>query len=441
MTLDELPYTARLLFDRAIGGVSRAGRDMAKQISWGEYRQDRPTVLCLERALFSKDIAELKKRTDLNLPCIHVTTVKRPQAKWVAPKWQRQAHLWHDLNTALPALRDRLEEFATAFLQAAGAMHRIDAVAAANTDYWQDEALRLGCRKLGIPFIVLSRESYGIGRGRQFVADSYKSGNFYFNGAGCAVASEVCVQFMTGQRAMRDAVVRATGWPRYDAWRDLPMPPMAERRCITLMAYGDPRQVQYAAANFRDVLKVFAQAAASQSSLPLAERLRFIIKMKKRNEDDYIHAIIPNLAELGVEITADMPIPELATQSRLIVGFNTLAVLEGLLGNCAVAVPVWSDSERDPSASLLHPANPEDEKVCFFPRSTEELEALLVQAAAGTLAPKGTLQERLARFSRHSLVDSEVTASGRFEAFVRSLLSAEIGKHRHSLAPVQRELS
>ncbi|MBK8161315.1 MAG: hypothetical protein IPK59_22040 [Rhodospirillaceae bacterium] len=432
MSLDELAYSARLLVDRITGGIARTGRAIAREIDWEDYRPGRPTVLCLRRALFAKDIAELKKRTDLNLPCIHVTAIKRPQERWVAPKWRRQAHLWHDLN-ALPALRNRLEEFGVAFLDAARAQHPIDAVAAANTDYWQDEALRMGCRRLGIPFIALSRESYGIGRGRDFVANNYKSGNFYFNGTGCAVASDVCADFMRGQAAMRDAVICTTGWPRYDAWRDYPMPPLKDRKWITLMAYGDPRQVQYAAANFRDVLNSFAKAAERQLELPEAQRLHFVIKMKKRNEDDYIRAIRPDLDALGIEILADMPLPDIVTRSRMIVGFNTLAVLEGLLGGCAVVVPVWSDSERDRSASLLHPDNPDDDRVCYFPRNPADFEALLGQAEAGTLPPKGSLQERLARFSRHSVVTSDVTASQRFETFVRSLL-AQADERRRKVA-------
>jgi hypothetical protein len=430
MSLDELPYCARLLVDRMTGGIARAAREMAREIDWEDFRPGRPTVLCLRRALFAKDIAELKKRTDLNLPTIQVTTVKRPQERWVAPKWRRQAHLWHDLNTSLPRLKAGLEAFGVAFLEAACAQHPIDAVAAANTDYWQDEALRMGCRKLDIPFIALSRESYGIGRGRDFVANNYKSGNFYFNGTGCAVASDVCAGFMRGQAAMRDAAICATGWPRYDAWRDYPMPPLKERKWITLMAYGDPRQVQYAAANFRDVLISFAKAAARQLALPEAQRLHFVIKMKKRNEDDYIRAIQPDLDALGIEILADMPLPDIVTRSRMIVGFNTLAVLEGLLGSCPVVVPVWSDSDRDPSASLLHPDNPDDDLVCYFPRSPADFELLLTQAEAGTLPPKGSLQERLARFSRHSVVTSDVTASQRFDAFVRSLLAAADERRR-----------
>ncbi len=423
MGFEDIPFAARLTFDRLTGGVARAAEGIVSRIDWGDWRAGRPTVLCLQRALFSKDIAELKKRANLNLPCIHVVAVKRPQEKWVPPRWRRQAHLWHDLKTRLPGLRHDLEAFGVAFLKAAAAVHPIDAVAAANTDYWQDEALRMGCRKLGLPFIALSRESYGIGRGREFVSNNYKSGNFHFDGAGCAVASEVCRQFMLSQPALRDAEIRATGWPRYDAWRDYAIPPLRERKWVTLMAYGDPVQVQYAAANFRDVLQVFAQAAERQLALPETERLHFAIKMKKRNEDGYIRAIRPDLDALGVEILADMPLPEIVTRSRMIVGYNTLAVLEGLLASCAVVVPIWSDSERAPSASLLHPDNAADAEVCYFPRSAAELDRLMAEAEAGTLQPKGTLEQRLARFSRHSLVDAQSTASARFEAFVRDLLA------------------
>jgi hypothetical protein len=423
MRFADFPYQARVAAATMTGGFARAGRNLASRIDWGNLSPGEPTLLCMDRSLFSKDLAEIGKRSSLNLARIRATAIKHPQEKWVAPRWQQQAHFWHYLNTDLSALRPRLEEFGAAFLTAASATHPIDAVVAANTDYWQDEALRLGCRKLGIPFIALSRESYGIGRGRDFVANNYKSGNFYFNGAACAVASQTCVDFMQGQAAMRDARVLATGWPRYDAWRDYPAPPIAARKWITVMAYGDPKQVQYAAENFRDVMQVIINAAERQLSLPEPARVRFIIKMKKKNADDYVQAILPDPARLGIEIVVDTPIPELATQSRMIIGFNTLAVLEGLLGGGAVVVPVWGDADRGVASSLLHPDNPADAEVCYFPRSAAEFASLLDQSLAGQLPAKGSESERLARFSRHSLMEADRTASARFETFVRSILA------------------
>lgn len=422
--LSDFPYLGRLLFDSSTFYLAVLARRVAGDINWGDWQPDKPTVLCLECALFAKDIAELKKRTHLNLPCISVVVVKKPQERWVSPRLRQQSYFWYDLN-ARPLLKARLEQFGILFLKAALAIHPIDAVAAANTDYWQDEALRLACRKLKIPFIVLSRESYGIGRGREFVANNYKKANFYFNGAGCAVASEVCRQFMINQPAMRDAKVCATGWPRYDAWRDYIVPPLADRKFITLMAYGDPAQLQYAAENFRDVLYSFVACAERQLALPHHERLEFIIKMKKNNEDGYIRALCPNLEQLGIKVLADTPLPEICTGSRMIIGFNTLAVLEGLLANCAVVVPIWKDSERDPSASLLHPNNVMDAEVCYFPRSVTELENLFRQAEAGNLSAKADVKLSLARFSQHSLIDAETTASAQFEKFVRHIISAQ----------------
>lgn len=423
--IDGLKYAANRLLATLTGGFARAGRRVAEEICWGEMNSGWPTILCLERALFAKDLAELDKRTDLNLPRINATAVKWPQEAWVAPTRRRQAHLWHDLNTDLSSLRPQLEAFGLGFLCVAIAKHPIDAVLAANTDYWQDEALRLACRKLSVPFVALSRESYGIGHGREFVANNYKSGNFYFNGAACAVASEVCRQFMEGQTAMRDAEICATGWPRYDAWRDYHMPSLAERKDVTLMAYGDPTQVQYAAVNFRHVLQSFSAAAERQLALPPEQRLHFVIKMKKGNEDGYIRNIRPDLNQLGIEILTDVPLPEICARSRMIIGFNTLAALEGLLGNCAVVVPVWGDSERAPSASLLHPDIREDAEVCYFPRSVADFDMLVAATEAGMLEPKGTPQQRLARFSRHSLVEADTTASARFEAFVRGVITRQ----------------
>ncbi len=84
---------------------------LPRKLSGATIQAGRPTVLCLQRALFAKDIAELKKRTNLNLPCLRVVAVKKPQTRWVAPQWRRQAHLWHDLNNDLVSARGRSGDF------------------------------------------------------------------------------------------------------------------------------------------------------------------------------------------------------------------------------------------------------------------------------------------------------------------------------------------
>jgi hypothetical protein len=415
-------YTLRLSLDEVFGRQEALARQVAGRVRWGQMVEGRPTVLCLDRAMFIKDIAEMQKRTNLNLPCLHVKEVKWPQEKWVPARLRRQTFLGSDLRTKLPRLREGLRKYGVALLNAISKQHKIDAVMAANTDYWQDEAVRLACTTLGIPFLVMSRESYAIGRGRKYVSDVYAAADFQFQGAGCLVASKSCEAFFSAQPGMAGRPVRATGWPRYDAWLDSALPPLNERKTYTLLAYGDPSSYHYAEQNFREVLVSFAaairklRAAGDKSS-------RFVVKLKKGNEGGYINAAVPDLNALGVEVRADIPLPELFAESRLVVGYNTLAILEGLLGDSAVVVPFWGDAERAKFETLLHPDEPADAEVCYFARNRADFETLLERSFAGDLPAKSTREARLARFSRHSLVSGAETSSARAESFIRGILN------------------
>ncbi len=359
----------------------------------------------------------MRRYADLNLATIGVKRIKRLQMRWVAPARRRQTYLYHDLQTDLAASRPYLADFAESFLAAVERIHPIDAVMAANVDYWQDEALKLACRRRATPFLVLSRESYGIGHARDYVDKLYREAAFRFEGDGLALASATCVDFMRQTGAIATDLIVATGWPRYDAWSEIDLPPLDRRPIVTLMAYGDPRAVQYAAGNFRDVFQAFVAAARRHS-----RKLRFVVKLKKPNEGGYLADICSDFQAAGIEMTADAPLPQLVAQSRAVIGFNTLAVLEALLGDTAVIVPLWGDAERGAHRSLLHADRPEDSAVCYFPRSREAFGNLLEAVAGNELPALGTRAERLARFSRHSAVDAETTASQRVRSFVTEAL-------------------
>ena len=415
-------YTLRLSLDEVFGRQEALAREVAGRVRWGRMVEGRPTVLCLDRAMFIKDIVEMQKRCNLNLPLLHVKEVKWPQEKWVPARLRRQTFLGTDLRTRLPRLREGLRKYGIALLKAISKQHKIDAVLAANTDYWQDEALRFACTTLGIPFLVMSRESYVIGRGRKYVSDIYEAADFQFQGAGCLVASKSCEAFFGAQPGMQGCPVHATGWPRYDAWLDNALPPLHERHTYTLLAYGDPTSYHHAVKNFGEVLQAFAAAARKQRAAG-DKTSRFVVKLKKANEGGYIRDAIPDLDALGIEVRADLPLPELYAQSRMVMGYNTLAILEGLLGDCAVLVPFWADAERTKFDALLHPDEPVDAEVCYFPRSAADFATMLERSIAGELPAKSTREARLARFSRHSLVSGGETSSARAENFIRGILS------------------
>ena len=90
----------------------------------------------------------MQVRTAINFVGISTTKVKRILERWVPPVGRDQTYFTKMLETNLHYLKKTLEAFGLAFLTEATAARRIDAVMAGNTDYWQDEAIKLACARL-----------------------------------------------------------------------------------------------------------------------------------------------------------------------------------------------------------------------------------------------------------------------------------------------------
>jgi hypothetical protein len=404
-------YLARLALAALTGGIDREGRAVAGEIDWSTWQPGRPTVLCLKRATFIKDVQEARARTNLNFVTVRATRIKTAQEKWMPPEWRIQSYFTDLMNHDLAPFRPYLQRFAEAFLKAAMKTHPIDAVMAGNTDYWQDEAVRLACKALGIPFLVLCRENYTIAQDRANVLNHYTKANFRYSGAGVAVYSEISKATMERIGAYPPGAVWVTGAPRFDHWHQIKPVPEAERNCITLISYA--YKIYEAMENFRDVSEVFAEFAAEEPGL------RFVLKLKKENEADDAFALYPPLRDSKVELTADWPLVDLYPKSRAIIGCNSLAVAEALLSDAAVIVPAWRDALKDPNTCLYHYSSEEHRRCMYFPRSVEEFRELLQRAVAGELPALGTPDERLACFNEHIAFSRDITASEKVEAFVR----------------------
>ena len=414
-------YRCRQLLDAATGGIRRAAEQTAGDIDWSEWRPGRPTVLCLDRALFRKDLAELRQRSNLNLATVGAKRIKRPQEAWVPPRWRRQTYFSYDIAHELASHRQGLADFGLHLLRTAQREHPVHAVLTANTDYWQDEALKFACSALDIPFLVLSRENYGIAKARETFREIYRKARFRYEGAGIAVASPTCVKTFNESGSAPTARVEATGWPRYDAWLDVkPLPP-EQRTFVTLLSYVAP--LYWAQQNFKEVLDIFVDAAIAYRKRNPNGPYRFVVKMKKPNEGEDHYVFCPRLRDAPVELTADIPLPEIAPQSRILIGFNTLALLEALLGGGAVVIPCWSDAERTPDQSLMHRDDALDAKVAYFPTSAAAFTELFHRAIDDQLPAKGSVEQCYERFSRQSLLVPGVPASAMVEKFIRSFIS------------------
>jgi hypothetical protein len=409
-------YRLRQFFDDATGSTTTRAKQLAREIDWSKWQPNRPTVLYLDRALFRKDVEEMQARTAINFVGISTTKVKRILERWVPPVGRDQTYFTKMLETNLYHLKKTLEAFGVAFLTEATVARRIDAVMAGNTDYWQDEAIKLACERLGIPYLVLARENYVTGYDYTMVTERMAKAKFKFRGDGVAVFSARSKRAFEHTGAFVDANIAVTGAPRFDKWAEVPTIPEAERNLMILLSYAAP--LYMGEDNFRQVTAMFVEAAAQAPA-----HHEYLLKVKKRSDADIVHDNSPGLEKTKVRVIWDDPLYDLYPRARAVIGFNTLAALEGLLADVPVIVPTWGDALREPTALLIRYDDPIDQAAIYFPKSPEEFKALLRQASEGTLRSKGNLAERRACFSQRIYLPENSTSSREVEKFILANLA------------------
>jgi len=296
----------------------------------------------------------------------------------------------------------------------------ISAVISANIDYWQDEAVKLACKQLGIPFLVLCRENYTIPWTIPWHHNHLAKAGFKFNGTGVAVFSE------STKGALAPAVANSediwvTGAPRYDRWLRLKNEPNVKKTKLCLITFNEPG---YMATNtFLEVTKIFDSAARSGQGLGQT----WIVKCKKRSDRLEVLSRLNSLSDSPLQFEYDTPLFELFPYSRVVVGYNSLALLEALLTDAPVIVPCWGETRAPRRDLLLDYDDPLNRRVITFAKSPEELADLLRRAAQGLPLLVGSIEDRRAVFRAHihdpSEGDDVGTASEKVEEFVKHYIA------------------
>lgn len=416
--LRRLKHRLRLRVDTTVGRVTAAGRKLAETIDWQDWRADRATVLCLRRSTFVKDVDEMRRHGTYNWAKVSAARIKRIQEKWVAPELRLQTYFHRVLENELKRDRAHLELFAMSFLEAACRQHPIDAVLAGNTDYWQDESIKIACRNLGIPFLVLGRENYSMEIDAINVAKRFRESKFRFNGAGVAVYSRATQQVMIDSGAFPAGSVWVTGAPRLDYWLKVRPLPAEQRRKIVLLNYADPAGY-LAPENFKQVARAFIAAARSAPG-----NVKFALKSKKLNEEEFTRQLIPEFNDAPIEFISTQPLHELYPECRAVIGLNSLAVVEGFLSELAVVVPNWGDAKRDPIECMLDPGDAQDTAVAYFADTAQELDQMLQACVNDRLPPRGAPEDRRRRFCKHIALPDTGTCTDQVEAFIRHYMDA-----------------
>lgn len=395
-----------------------AGIRMARTINWSSAEPGRDTVLCLDRSQFIKDIEELRRGTGLNWVTLNAVRLKSRQESWVPADDRQQGFFSTWLREERGrALRPILTEFGRALLQEAGRTMRIDAVVSANIDYWQDETMKLGCTALGIPFLALCRENYTIPWTAPWLHDYIARARFRFEGAGIAVFSDVT------KSACAPAVddpndIWITGAPRYDRWLDMKPLPESAKTHLSLITFNDPG---YMGANvFVEVAEVFDRVARAERQAGLV----WMVKCKKRGDRDEILERLGTTGDSPLTFEYDVPLFELYPRSRVVVGYNSLALVEAMLTDAPVVIPCWGETRAQQKDLLIDYNDALARNVVTFAQSPAEFADLLQSAARGESLKVGTPEQRRALFAAHLHVPEKgATASAAVERFVRHYIA------------------
>ena len=207
----------------------------------------------------------------------------------------------------------------------------------------------------------------------------------------------------------------ALGWPRFDHWIDKTEIAGQSENLITLVCYHQDSYL--APRNFSEVLREFVDVAKSSG-----QPQNFCIKIKEIADKRALIVACPKLLFSGIEITARRSLSVIIEKSRVVIGYNTTGILEAYLSYACIVVPWWKDAVRPADECLITKLSDFDQKTTYFPGSPADLRSMIEKALKNELPQLGTSHDRIRQFQRFVKYDPKVSASSRFEKFVRSYL-------------------
>jgi len=362
-----------------LGGPKFAAYLTYLSINWGELKST-TTVLCLYRESFIKDIHELRIRGRFNYPII-MGGFTRFQMLWTLPEEQVQT-FYQSVSSKSAKNNELRNQYVSYLMKLINKKIKINAILSANFDYWQDTPFKLYSKSNDIPFFVLSREHPIVPKVCSYVIDRYKNSGFKFDGTAIAVAGK-STQDVIEKSSVVDSseIVKITGLPRYDAWKDLDvMIEAKDRQFITLLSFTEG---YYADNTFIDVLKLFVNLA----NLHSLSKTQFLVKTKDARDTENIKSIVKfnNLNVNNLIITHEYDLFVVLPLSKLVINYNSLSLVEAAMARAPIAIPAWGECKSKGDIVMYPEDNADISKVVKFAKKPEDLSDYIEKAINGEL--------------------------------------------------------
>lgn len=351
-----------------LGGPRLAAYLSCLTIDWGKDNSRRK-IFCLHRESFVKDIAELRKRTNFDYPILQAGYT-RLQMAWV-PETMRIQTFYQTHSKANQYVLEKSTEYALHILNYIKNKGQLVAVASANFDYWQDMGFKKACKQLGIPFIVLSREHPIIPHACDIVLDWYIRSNYRFDGDLIAVAGPSSKVVLDKADICTTDKIVVTGFPRYDAWLETDISKtLKQRQYITLLTFS---QGYFADETFKDVLHTFVESARSNKD----KSIIFLVKTKDVDDTLYIQDLLHTGDQDFVHVDHNISLYEALPNSRLVINYNSLSLVEAALARTAILIPVWGECSSTGEKAMYRIDNKSVSDAVKYAKSPEEMQRLI----------------------------------------------------------------
>lgn len=350
-------------------------------VDLGEMKSGKKNILCLYRESFIKDINALRRYGEFNY--IVVTAgFTRFQKAWLPEALVEQTFYQRNIEKHPVAVK-KSQQYAETLYRLMARKFTIHGFLTGNFDYWQDHYFKVIAKNNKIPFLVLSREHPVIPEVCNIVKARYARAGYQFHGDAIAVAGQSTFDVIKQSRTIcSEDKIRITGLPRYDDWRAVAKDkPLAERRYITLLTFTSG---YFADETFKEVLVNFCEISESYREA----NTQFLVKTKDRFDTQKVRRLIESVKGFqGVIVTDKTDLFELLPDSRLIIGYNSLSLIEGLMSGAQIAIPNWGQCLSHGPRAMYTLDNPLVNELIRFPKDRDELEQLIDSAINDEVLP------------------------------------------------------
>lgn len=304
---------------------------MLKSIEIKGNLRAKKNILCVERSLFEKDVDELSYRIrKYGWVWLKKSQLTVYQNKLIPKKYRGQMEYLNHLDK-IPNEWNECIKKSKILLQRFKDEKKICALLLANLDYWQNYALQVACKDLGIPVIVLQKEySYNLQHSEYF-KDYYK--NFTPIADAIMVFGSRMKNCLSQLKGFDEKKIFVTGAPRIDRWRSIES--FEKLNDGLLIISFNIKERHSPEEKFYDMVESISSYIKKQN---LGE---ITVKCRSEIESSKLINFCKKEKLNNVNVIYNANIYDLVLQSKVVIGYNSLAVIESMFSKVPIIIPDW----------------------------------------------------------------------------------------------------